>query len=89
MKALLEGQYVVTFVGSTMGTIVCPTVKALESLLQDTYPNPGCPVRNHLMDTAMWDRAGDTDMPFHVFYVVNDAAEQYIVSIFHVRELST
>lgn len=86
MNALLEGRYILTFVGTTMGAVILPSVAALQSALVDTFPNPGCPIHDHLVDLRNWDRDVD-DAPFCVFYVVGDESEQYVVSIFREKEL--
>lgn len=86
MNVLVEGQYVLTFVGTTTGAIVLPSVAALEAALHDTFPNPGCPIRAYLMDMNTWESCPN-DTPSSVFYMQQDETEQYIVSIFRVMEL--
>lgn len=88
-KVFLEGQYLITFVGTTSGVVECDSVAHLRSTLEDTYPNPGDPVRGFLLNPKNWQVLESDDMPFFVDYGVFTAEDDYRVFVVRKAELES
>jgi len=85
----VEGEYTITFVGTSSGIVDCPNMEALKNTLTDTYPNPGDPTRGFLLNPRNWQTHPADDFPFFVEYAVFTEDEDYRVFVTRRCELTS
>lgn len=89
VPAFVEGEYIVTFVGTSSGVVECPTMAALRACLVGIYPNPGDPTRTYLLNPVHWQTHTGDDFPFFAEAAVFDEADDYRVFVVRKCELTS
>jgi len=87
--AFVEGEYTITFVGTSSGVVECANVAELRNRLTDIYPNPGDPTRTFLLNPRNWQTHVGDDFPFFVEFALFDESDDYRVFVVRRCELTS
>lgn len=89
MQPMLDGKFIVAFVGTTNGIVQCDSFAELQAMLHDTYPNPGDPTLAYLLGPAYWLPDANGDPYFVETLVADNGYEDYRVAIYRVIEVAS